>query len=855
MIRLKCQASALLGRKDTVHVCSSTGFIPGSYVKIDSDGGDLVSKGKAGRSSFYLPGLFFLSGTALGLQISITRLLTISIGQSLAYLVVSLALLGYGAAALLLQLLGQKDQARQNLLLGGSLAFALFIPGSFYLLAYLACDPWQLIWDKRQLPCLLLMLICLFLPFFFAGLAVASCYLEKNSRLGRLYFADLAGAGSGCLWALFLFEQGWDERILWLLAASAVLALLFFCLAWARQRLLKGLPLLALALLLLLAWTGPLRLNISPLSELRQALDHTDASTTKTSWDSSGRLDLVKSPAVRFAPGLSLAYNQPLPDQLGLSFNAGQLQALTALEEGKMGFLSALPSALPYHLQVPEKVFINGFAGGQDILAAFWHEAGAVRASEANQAIVAAWQDYYVESAIVAEWLLSGRLEILPLAGRRFLERPDQLYDLIVLPLVQTGPAGPGLFQSGEDYRFTEEAFATYYTALAENGYLAVSRYLEPIPAEALRLPLTLQQIWPRAGDSLLAIRSWSTYTILAKKGSFNEDELAGLRSFCAKNSFDLVYYPGIVKEEANRHNRYAEPIYYQLWQDLLADESRAELTEKYMLAVNPVTDDAPFYNNYFSWQRLGSIRQASSGNWRFLLQGGLLPPLLLIVLLVLAVCFLFLPLLFKKKRSRIRRSSLLLLFYFLCIGAAFIFFEVNLISRMAILFDSPIQAMGLVLTALLLSSGLASLLLDRILTRPDRRLAFLLLLPAGLLLAYAGLLPALLSLLLPLADFWRFALGGLSLVPAGLGLGLPFVLGLAFLRQQDEAALPWALALNSLASVAGAPLALLLASSWGQQKTTALAGSGYLLAALFLWLGLYCRAWPVMGTKETSAS
>ena len=817
-----------------------------------------MTKNKAviGRRQFYLPGLFFISGAALGLQISITRLLAVSIGQSFTYLAISLALLGYGAAALLLQVTGQNEPARQQLLLYGTLSFALFIPTAFYLAGLLACDPWQIVWDKSQLTCFLLLLFCLFLPFFFAGLAVAACYLEKTSRLGFFYAADLGGAAAGCLLALFLFSRGWDERILWVLAACAVAALLFFCLALARQRFL---PALAAAILLLLAWAVPLQLPVSPHSDLMLALDHEGARLEKTSWDSSGRLDLVQSPAVRFAPGLSLAYTRPLPDQTGLTVDGGQLQALTALEADRMDFLAALPSALPYHLARPENVFIYGFGGGQDILAAFFHGAAHVRASEANQGIVTAWQEFYAGSADVQDWLDTGRLQILPQDGRRLLQKDDQLYDLIVLPLVTSGPAGQGLFLSGEDYSFTREALAGCYAALAEGGCLTVSRYLEPFPAEALRLPLTIIEVWSEKTDpkaSLVAIRSWSTYTILAKKGTFSTLELAGLREFCDKNSFDLVYCPGIEEAQANRYNRFSEPVYYQLWQSLLDESGKRQLQAAYLFNITPAIDDAPFYHNYFSWDRLGRILKSSSGNWRFLIQGGFLLPLILAGVLVLALIFLVLPLLVRrKKQKKISRASFLLLPYFFWIGIGFIFFESSLISRLAVLFDNPAQAMAVVLSSLLLFTGLGSLGLDRQLLQLRRPLAFLVFIPAVLLLAYAGLLPGLVRWLMPLTDFWRWVLAGLSLLPAGLSLGLPYVLGLAFCRQKDEAALPWALALNSFASVIGAPLALLFAAGYGHGRTTALAAGSYLLAGLFLLFALYSRAFPVMGTKDTSAS
>ena len=58
----------------------------------------------------------------------------------------------------------------------------------------------------------------------------------------------------------------------------------------------------------------------------------------------------------------------------------------------------------------------------------------------------------------------------------------------------------------------------------------------------------------------LAMIRGWKTYTLLLKNGDFSNREIAAIKDFCHARSFDPPYYPGMIREEANRYNRLAQP-------------------------------------------------------------------------------------------------------------------------------------------------------------------------------------------------------------------------------------------------------------------------------------------------------
>jgi hypothetical protein len=113
-------------------------------------------------------------------------------------------------------------------------------------------------------------------------------------------------------------------------------------------------------------------LKISPYKALMAALRYPGARLLMTRWDSAGRLDVIESGAVRFAPGLSLEFRGRLPHQLGLCLDAGRLNAVTNFtgDTSDLAFTESLPAALPYALVKPRDVLIMDPMGGLDILTA-----------------------------------------------------------------------------------------------------------------------------------------------------------------------------------------------------------------------------------------------------------------------------------------------------------------------------------------------------------------------------------------------------------------------------------------------------------------------------------------------------
>ncbi len=92
--------------------------------------------------------------------------------------------------------------------------------------------------------------------------------------------------------------------------------------------------------------------------------------------------------------------------------------------------------------------------------------------------------------------------------------------------------------------------------------------------------------------QNLVAIRSFSTMLILARCEPYPAAEIEQIKTFARERQFDLVYYPGIQREEANRFSVLRRDECFDSFQSLLADALRFYRTSPYDVA--PPTDDHP---------------------------------------------------------------------------------------------------------------------------------------------------------------------------------------------------------------------------------------------------------------------
>ncbi len=794
-------------------------------------------------------GIFILSGATLLLEVSLTRILSITQGYHFAFLIVSTALLGTGSAgAYVALLLKWRPFAATRWIVIGPLLFGLAACGGYLALNAIPFDTVRMAWEVRQIGWFMLAYLILAVPFFFSGLTIASAFLIGEMSAGKVYFADLCGAAVGALLPLALFAVTGGPGIV---AAAASLGILGGVFIWAGMGRPRIAPSGALSGVLALCaigaffiFPGLYELNLSPYRGLKVALQYPDARLLRTEWNAVSRVDLVESPLVRFAPGLSLTHEGALPRQVGLAVDADRLQAVTSFDGApeRLEFLNQLPSAVPYVLGKPKSVFVAGPGGGLDLLMALYFGADGVTGAEPNPLIPAVLSE--IPKAYGMDIYGDPRVRLMIGHERSILQAGSEPYDLIVIPGVRDIASGGGPASVAEEYSHTIEAFQDYWGRLAEEGWLSVTRYLEPQPVYTARLLATAIEAVGLSGiepaERLVVLRSWGTITFMIKRGGISGDEIRALKEFSQSRRFDLVHYPGMGADEANRYNLFQEPVYFRLVQALLDEDAREALYRAYPFQIRPTTDDRPFFSYVLRWDRLAETYALVREKWMFLIEGGMLLPILLLQAAAVAALLILLPTWLRVRTgpSETPWNRGRVFIYFFCIALGFMWVEMAMIQRLILYLVHPVHAISIVLAALLLFAGIGS----RTVAKTTRlgiewKTPFIGVL-CLLILAEGWLLPRLLEDTLSLAMGWRFVLAVAALAPLGLLMGMPFPLGIQRLKRSGrEAPIAWALAINGSTSVVAVILSVLLTLSLG------------ITGVLFLAAGAYGVAgWAAMG-------
>jgi hypothetical protein len=178
-------------------------------------------------------------------------------------------------------------------------------------------------------------------------------------------------------------------------------------------------------------------------------------------------------------------------------------------------------------------------------------------------------------------------------------------------------------------------------------------------------------------------------------------------------------------------------------------------------------------------------------------------------------------------------KSKLWPALYFPALGLGFLLVEIFLIDKAAFYLNDYSSAFALVLTAMLIFSGLGSMIAGRCARMP--KLASML--GLVIVLGWIGgmLVGAEQFMMTSLDQPWAVKAGLviLAAAPVSLALGLPFPLGL--IQVGDGRALPWAWGLNGAFSVIATPLANLMSRDIGFSSLLIVAAGLYVLAFLVL--------------------
>jgi spermidine synthase len=784
--------------------------------------------------------IFFVSAATLGLELVLMRILSIGHWHHFSYLVISTALLGFGAGGTFITI-GSQFFTRHlcKVLWWFALGFALSVPVVFHLSGKVPLDELQLIWDRRQILYLFVYYLLFFIPFFCAGSFIALTFTARTDKAHSLYFYNMTGSGLGIAAIVPLMYAISPQQLLLVISSVAFFAALLLAIGLSIRRLLTTLICMA-GYIIIFCPAGLLALDIK-ISQNKSLVYYSalpGAETLAVRYSPLARLDCIQAPAVRYFPGLSIAYRGRLPQQILLISDADGISAINHFESlGDLACYDHTTSALGYHLLSEPNICIIGSGGGSDVAQALLAGARKVTAVEMNPQIIDLVCNQFGRfSAGIYD---RPDVKVVIDEGRSFLQTTPQRFDIINISLLDSFAASTaGVYALNESHLYTIEAVKQVLGRLRPGGLLSITRSLKVPPRDSLKMFATVVEALLRSGiehpaGHIMMIRSWATATTVASPEPFSAAQLTSARQFAQQRSFDLVHIPGITPSEANRFHVLDEPFYYQSAQQILSAQ-RESFYRNYTYNIRPATDDKPYFFDFFKWRSLPYMIRTLPGRWLPFSEWGYL---VLTAALLQAVFasgfFILLPLFITRPVRSVRSRKSAALVYFLLLGLAYMFLEMGFIQKLTLLIGHPVLAAAVTLLGFLVFSGCGSLSSER-LSVPSAgkiRIAVLAIIVAGMLdIAFISFrFEWLIGLSRPARCLAGLALAG----PLAFFMGMPFPTALRQLDRFAKPLVPWAWAVNGFASVTAAVLGTFLAVSAGFTSLVFIALGCYLLAAV----------------------
>lgn len=794
-----------------------------------------------------LVAISMLSASALAYEVLLIRLFSIIHWYHFAFMVISIALLGYGASGSFITVLRNRLLASYDVVfITNIVLFGLSSVVCFIAVQQLPFNTLEMLWDASQWQRLLLSYLLLTLPFFFVANAIALTMMRFHQQIAQIYGFDLIGAGIGAVSVVVLLQMFSAEMCLRILGVSGITAGIFALPHFSRRLRKRTAPVFLLGMLaVVLTPQQWLELRISEYKGLAQTLLIKDAALQLHHSSSLAQTDVVQSPLVpfRYAPGMSLQSPAGPPEQLAVFRDGDEMNVIDHVSsDSSLLYHDYMSSALPYHVKAtPQNVLVLASATGAQILQAQLHEVARIDAVESDAYLSYLISDVYAD---YYGWQsLQDKVTIHTMSARGFAASENS-YDLVVM-----GPAGAssggaaGVDALFTSYDYTVEALQSYLKLLAPDGLLSITLWTSTPASGNLKLFNTAVTAMKKSGidhpeNHIVWIRSWNTATLLIKNTALTAEEITKARDFSHSRSFDLAWLPGIEAHEVNRFQRLQEPVFYLAAAAMLL-ESDDRFIREYKYDIYAATDNRPYFSDFFKWSSVRELLSLPAQAGISMIGVGY--PTLLVTLLqaaIAAVILILLPLLFistKIKQAAIGQRNIII--YFSAIGLAFLFIEIAFIQKFTLILSQPLYAVAITLCAFLIFSGLGSLYAQhRMRAASDSCIAVLLLRSISLIglitLSYIVLLPLISDSIMAMPEMVRILSAFMLAAPLAFAMGMPFPLGLAALQQVSPQLMPWAWGINGCASVLSAVLAVLLAIEIGF--------NGVMLCAILL----YVMAW-----------
>ncbi|MEN8154181.1 MAG: hypothetical protein ABFR75_09160 [Acidobacteriota bacterium] len=750
--------------------------------------------------------IFFITFSTVVFEILYTRIFSVIYLSSFAFLMISLALFGYGLSGFYMSLrkIGKDDKGLKYLeyfILG----YALLLPIILKITLVAKVDFLNLFNPVTNLLLLIVNFVVLLFPFFAAGVSLVLIFTLYSQEIGKLYFIDLIGAALGGVAIIPLIVNFGPSRVILLL--FFILSLLWFSISRKKLKVkISVLLILAVGFLGMYKFSEQL-FPIVPKIVKRDYIDDYSRNRIEYSkWSPINKIDIV-----HFMKKKKIIWLDGGTQQSYLAKTIPNIDQLEPIEY--------LHSSIPYQLTKPGPAMIIGSAGGYEVLCAYSNKFKPIYAVEMDPEICDLVEDRYSE--FIGDLFHKKGVYVINDEGRHVLKKYKKKYN--VIQMVNSHNSSvllAGGMSIAETYIYTVESFKDYWNHLNDDGYLSIvhlfgermfTTALQALKEMNIEEPekkfFVIQPTIPQPGFNFFFM----------KKGNISQSEIKILEKFAG--SREIVYSPDRIKDN----------IYY----DLAGNKFR-ETIDNSSVNVAPVYDNSPYFN------QPNKIGQFEFSNNKIMSQWGQnavkvnlkysnsVYLSILVISILFSLLFIYLPLKIKTKSN----NNSGMIFYFFLIGMAFITVEIILIKIFQLYLGNPAYSISAIIFALLVSSGIGSLLSEKINRIFGKKtILYLSIFIFSILAIYAFFLFSITYSLIQFGLMGRLLITVLLISVLGIPMGVMFPTGLRSLGKSDRVMIGWAWGANAFATVIGSVITVIIAINWNFSVSMILAALLYLLS------------------------
>jgi len=758
-------------------------------------------------------GTFLIAFSTLALEITLSRLFSVSTWYYLAFFAISTAMLGMTAGATTVYLKKERIERRSlndNVALA-CYGYALVLPVVLLLLCLIPINM-----EFSLMPALSLLLITALctLPFYFSGIALSLVLTKTDLPIGKLYAIDLVGAALGCLFVLGGLEIFSAPSIVLLCAVIGGFAAFVFAYGSPTFFGRRSLAAVCVVLVTIVVLNTTTTIGLYQMTTKGKIVSVD--SMLYERWNSFSRVVVfhgaVGTP-LYWGPSPTLPAEETFQYWMNIDGDAGTAVRQFAQPSDIEGLRYDVTN-IGYFLRPSGGAGIIGVGGGRDLQSAllFGHER--VLGVDVNPVFIALQKGQFRDFAGLGN---NDKVRFVADEARSYLTRSDERFSVLQMSMIDTWAAtGAGAFSLSENGLYTVEAWNVFFSRLKDDGIFTVSRWYNPSNSgEAGRIlsvsvASLLQNGVSDPSKHIALVTSGQISTLLMSKQPFTANEIETLKRVTAEMRYGLLTAPGVEPDD-------------EILRKIVNSKSLSELNDSIKDAVvnyEPATDESPYFFNMLRLDHLGFAFSTEAG----VLKGNLIATVTLVGLILclaaLALVTIVVPLRIgtraKGTDERSKRTMRTGAIYFCLIGAGFMFAEIAMIQKLSVFLGHPVYALGILLFTIIASTGIGSFLSDRLpLTQPAWKFALPVATTAAIVMQRFVLSVMVAGMITePIAT--KALLCVIAIFPLGILLGCFFPTGMKTFRPLIADDTPWFWALNGIFGVLSSALAVFVSIYFG---------------------------------------